>query len=74
MVVVVACAWHTEMATALPLGTWVLPAGFWLSTVPGLALLAHAVSNVVLGVRPALAMFACACAAVWPITLGTVAP
>jgi hypothetical protein len=45
------------MVTVLPLGTCPPAPGLWLSTVPGVALLGHPVSNVVLGLRPALVMF-----------------
>jgi len=37
LVVVLVADWQTEMFTVLPLVTWVLAAGFWLSTLPGWA-------------------------------------
>ena len=70
-VVVVAVAWQTEMVTVLPLATWVLAAGFWLSTLPEVAPLGQVVSVVVLATRPAPVMADAAALCDWPTTLGT---
>ena len=52
-VVVVAEDWQTEILTVVLPGTCVPAAGFWLSTVPGWALLLQVVSDVWLATRPA---------------------
>jgi hypothetical protein len=70
-VVVEAVDWQTEMVTVLPFDTWVLAAGFWLSTLPEVAPLGQVVSVVVLATRPAPEMADTAALCDWPTTLGT---
>ncbi len=69
--VVVETGWQTETFTVELGATSALAAGFWLSTLPAEAPLAHVESVVVLATRPALEMAACAAPADWPTTPGT---
>ena len=71
VVVVVVADWHTEMVTVVPLFTCAFAAGLWLSTLPGWAPPAHAVSKVVLATRPAPVMADVAAACDCPTTPGT---